>query len=364
MNEMSLIRELLKEPPPPSHEAAAGALDRLEQEISGRRRGSLRVLSRRHWVIGSGLVGTATAAAVTVTAIGGGAPPRRPSPTRPTTLSAQSVLLSAAESTTREAAGHGPYWLTEEVQGSTTVIRAPSGSYVLERRQGVRQWCGTGDRPSWQATRDLGARPQRPADVAAWHRAGSPTRWTFPRPLTPWTAQPSRWKTTKLPVRLSFADGSAAQLRRLPTDPARLRAYLLRKPHDSEGSITDTEWLYDRVWELFSEPAPSNVRAAAYRMLARVPGIRSLGSVTDPLGRRGQAVALPVGAPPGGPAEERRLIVDTTTGRLLAEETVLVQARPGGPVSDPRAPMEQTAPAGTVLNYRAWQQAVWVATAP
>ncbi|MQY04760.1 CU044_5270 family protein [Actinomadura macrotermitis] len=364
MNEMTMVRDLLKEPPPPSRHAAAEALNRLEQEMTGRRRSSLRVMPRRRWMIGSGLLGAATATAVAAATIGGGAPSTRPTPTRPTALSAQSILLSAAESTTHEAAGHGPYWLTDEVQGWTTVIHAPSGPYVLERRQGLRQWLGTGKRPSWQATRDLGAHPQRPADVAAWRRAGSPKRWALPRPLTSWTAQPSGWKTIKVPVRLSFPDGSAAQLRRLPTDPAQLRAYILRKPHGSEGPITDAERLYDAVWDLFSEPAPSNVRAAAYRMLAQMPGIRSLGSVSDPLGRRGHAVALPSGAPSGGPATERRLVVDTATGRLLAEETVLVRARPGGPVSDPRTPVDQTAPAGTVLNYRAWQQAAWVATAP
>jgi hypothetical protein len=363
MNEMNMVRDLLKEPLPPSHHAAAEALNRLEQEMTGRRRSSLRVLPRRHWMIGSGLLGAATATAVAVATIGGGAHPTRPSPTRPTALSAQSILLSAAESIAHEAAGHGPYWLTDEIQGWTTVIRAKSGPYVLERRLGLRQWLGTGKRPSWQATRELGAHPQRPADVAAWRRAGSPTRWTFPRPLTPWTAQPSRWETSKWP-RLSLSDASVAQMRRLPTDPAQLREYFLSKPHGSEGPTTNAEWLYDSVWGLFSEPAPSNVRAAAYRMLAQVPGVHSLGSVTDPLGRRGHAVALPSGAPPGGPATERRLIVDTATGRLLAEETVLVRSRLMGPISDPNTPGNLSAPAGTILKYRAWQQTSWVTTAP
>src|SRR5262249_33655964 len=151
----------------------------------------------------------ATATAVTVVTVGGGAPTPA-SPTGTTALSARSILLSAAESTTDPAAGQGPYWLTEEGQGRTTVIHAPSGSYVLESREGLRQWLATGKEPSWQATRDLGARPQRPADVAAWRRAGSPARWTFPGSraprLTPWTAHPSEWKTGKVPSRLAFQD--------------------------------------------------------------------------------------------------------------------------------------------------------------
>ncbi|GLX02057.1 hypothetical protein [Microtetraspora sp. NBRC 16547] len=84
-------------------------------------------------------------------------------------------------------------------------------------------------------------------------------------------------------------------------------------------------------------------------LLAQVPGIRSLGSVTDPLGRRGEAVALPDGAP-GGSVTERHLVVDTATGHLLATETVLVRPGPVGPVSDSRAPV--TAPAGTILTGR------------
>ncbi len=364
MNEMNLIRDLLKEPPLPSHHATAEALDRLEREMTGRGRTSLRVLPRRRWMIGLGLVSAATATAVAVATIGGGGTPAlHPAPALPTTLSARSILLSAAESIANEMVGHGPYWLTDEVHGWAAVVRAPSGPYVVERRQGVRQWLGTGKHGSWQATRDLGARPQRPADVAAWRRAGSPARWTFPRPFTPWTAQPSQWKTIKVPTQLSFPDGSPAQLQRLPTDPARLREYFLSKPHSSEGRITDAQWLYDCVYGLFSEPSPPEVRAAAYRMLAQEPGIRSLGIATDPLGRRGQAVALPDGAP-DGPATEQRLVVDTGTGQLLAMETVLVRARPGGPVSDPRAPVHLTAPAGTILNYRALRQAVWTPQAP
>ncbi|HEX6468545.1 MAG TPA: CU044_5270 family protein [Streptosporangiaceae bacterium] len=381
MNELEMVRDLLKEPPPPAPAAAAGALGRLEREMTGRgrrvtrtpprsrrlRRLTPRLLPRRtrgrRWMLGTGLLAAtaaATAAVITVTSLtaGGGGPASRRPAVRPAELSARSTLLAAAESTSRTATGHGPYWLTDEVQGWIMMVRGPAGPYVVEQRKGLRQWVGTGGRPSWGADRDLGARPQRPADMAAWRKAGSPSRWPLPHSSNSWTTRPSRWKTAKAPVPLSFANGSVAHLRRLPADPARLRAYFLGMPqHGHEGTISDARWLYESVYELFSEPAPANVRAAAYRMLAQEPGIRDAGTVVDPLGRPGRAVALPESGPP---SFEHRLIVDTATGRLLAEETV--QLRPTAGPGDDLA--ESAAPAGTILSYRAMRQAVWTPTAP
>ena len=59
-------------------------------------------------------------------------------------------------------------------------------------------------------------------------------------------------------------------------------------------------------------PVSTAVRAAAFRLLADMPGVRSLGQVTDPLGRQGVAVAIPY------PREELRVIFDPATGTHLA----------------------------------------------
>ena len=51
-------------------------------------------------------------------------------------------------------------------------------------------------------------------------------------------------------------------------------------------------------------PVSTAVRAAAFRLLADMPGVRTLGQVTDPLERQGVAVAIPY------PREELRVIFD------------------------------------------------------
>jgi hypothetical protein len=349
MNEMHRVRELLSEPPPPSANATAEALLRLRNEIDRTpRRGYLPKLARRR-PLGLASIATAAAviAAIAIIAVGS----RTATDPRSGDPNARTVLLSAAASAEKTAEGSGSYWMTYEQQGNVVVVGTAPHRYVLERRMRLKQWVGLGDRPSWQSTRELGAHPQRPADVAAWQQAGSPTRWANPA----WKMRAEPWKTEKLPVKLSLAEGSIEKLRRLPDDPAGLRAHFLSRER-SEGHISPTNWLYNCAVELLeSQPAPAKVRAAAYRMLADLPAIRSLGPTTDPLGRRGVGLALGDNAP-GGPTTENRLIIDPSTGRLLAEETVLLKPGGNGPNMD--------APAGTILNYRALLTATWTNQAP
>jgi hypothetical protein len=361
MNEMDLVRGLLREPPPPSPRSTAQALRRLEEGIAGPRHRTFRP-GRRWSAIGLAAAGAAAALAIAATVTGGSDAPISPRPSRPVQLSAREVLLSAASSAAKAPAKSGDYWLTSEQQGTTAVVGPPSDRYVIERRTLLKQWVGMGRRPSWQVTRELGARPQGEADRAAWQRAGSPTRWTSPS----WTSGASRWKTERLPVRLDFADGSVEDVRRLPDDPARLRAYFLKRKGGAEGGPSPTERLFSNAYEiLLSEPAPAKVRAAAYRMLADLPGIRSVGRTTDPLGRTGVAVALPDGAPSGHPSTEQRIVVDPATGALLAGETVLVRPATGEAASHlPTDLSVMSVRPGTVLNYRALLAATWTGTAP
>jgi hypothetical protein len=330
---------------------------------SGARPGTARRRARR-MTLSLAVAGAVAATAVTVAVVGhdGSAVPGAPQ-ARPTDLSARTILLSAAESTEKTSVGGGAYWMTYEQQGRVTVVGAAGARYVIEARTQVKQWVGLGRRPSWQAERELGARPQNRADMAVWNKAGSPTRWNLPRPLKPWSTEGTAWKTTKLPVRLNLM-GSAEELRALPDDPTRLRAYLLRDKNDSEGQVSAAEWLYASAYDLLAyEPVSAKVRAAAYRMLADVPGIQTVGRTTDPLGRAGVAVAFRRDV--RGDSEQR-LVVDPSTGRLLAEETVLI--RPGT-AREPEPgrgglPPETVAPPGTVLNYRAMLQATWTNSAP
>ncbi|MEU1725248.1 hypothetical protein [Nonomuraea sp. NPDC005692] len=75
---------------------------------------------------------------------------------------------------------------------------------------------------------------------------------------------------------------------------------------------------------LLFAPVTSRTRAAAYRLLASLPGVTAAGPVTDVLGRAGQAVEYDAGefAPSALPGAARtRLVIDPVSGSPLSVET-------------------------------------------
>ncbi len=103
-----------------------------------------------------------------------------------------------------------------------------------------------------------------------------------------------------------------AQVYALPLDPRALYARLYAaggSPSEVFTEIGDT---------LRNRPAPAAVRAALYRTLAIVPGIRWVGHVTDGQGRPGIAV----GYESGGVEDE--LIFDPASSSMLEERTIAV----------------------------------------
>ncbi len=106
-----------------------------------------------------------------------------------------------------------------------------------------------------------------------------------------------------------------AALSELPTTPDGLRDYLktvIAKQWGAEYAHVDVnaELYQAGVHIIMDLPAPPNVRAAAFRMLASLPGVKAEGEVTDPLGRTGQTVSLPHGNGEG------RLIMRTCADAL------------------------------------------------
>src|SRR3954447_17578484 len=109
---------------------------------------------------------------------------------------------------------------------------------------------------------------------------------------------------------------------RLPTDVKSLEAVIRRRARSSDES-RHTEMLVI-VSDLLRDPAASpRLRAALYRVAARLPGIRRVGNVRDPAGRRGVAVAITSSG--SGNRERQELIFDPRTSAILAEETVLLE---------------------------------------
>ena len=208
------------------------------------------------------------------------------------------------------------------------------------RRSGVEQWLAmTPNGESVALFQDLGAAPISAEDQAAWKADGSPTEWTQLPPKDVPDAKPVVIKSAPEP-RFSgparpmppggipnddyFVAGSRvslAELGALPTDPGGLKAWLLDKM-ETGGAEEPTD--YNLFWNgkgiIFDLPVTPQVRAAAYRMLADVKGVTSLGMVTDQRGRTGMAVAY-ARKGDGGNWGQARLIIDPQTGQALAEES-------------------------------------------
>ncbi|MFE0100589.1 CU044_5270 family protein [Streptomyces sp. NPDC059009] len=97
-------------------------------------------------------------------------------------------------------------------------------------------------------------------------------------------------------------------LRKLPTDPAALRARLVGKATGDDAE----EGLYNGIEELLTQsPAEPQLRAALFKVLTKIPGARVKERVKDSTGRSGTAVELDAGT------WHRRLIIDAGTFHVL-----------------------------------------------
>jgi len=344
-----------------------------------------RTRARARWAVRLALptvaAATAVAVAVTVTPSAG---PGRSAPGR-----AQQMLLTAAKSAMGAPVSSGAYWYTDTVYASPYVIHGKGGPYVVDWIEGDQEWIhargptytpaqrakmiGKARRthhalgPSYwdyQVWRDLGARPATPADVAAWRRDGSPTHWTVKlstekpglpgtRALTKaggqtWPSKNSRWAGDP-----PFKFGTLRQLQHLPAGTAGLRAFLLRCFIECPGPTAE-RLLFNAVY-LLQDPVSPQVRAAAYRVVAGIHWLHAVGWVTDPLGRRGFAVALPAGLQ--RPGWTPRFIFDPATGQFLAREDV------AGPSGGAGAAGRHAFPPGT-MSWIAVKTATWNSNVP
>lgn len=106
---------------------------------------------------------------------------------------------------------------------------------------------------------------------------------------------------------------------------------MLLKHFDGGGGDLPTDreqWLLTVASSLIADlPVSGPVRAAAFRLIAALPGVRTLGVVADQLGRPGEGFAFTsAGAAIG--SIEHRFVIDSATGRALGQETGVL--RPSG----------------------------------
>ncbi|WP_026403796.1 CU044_5270 family protein [Actinomadura rifamycini] len=298
MDEMKLLHDRYTALPGPGPRAGAEARARLEDHMrSDRTHRTRRPRARRvRPVWGLSLAAGAAAAigvaTVALPADGGPAPAVR-------APSAQTIMLAAAEKA-EGAPASGKYW-------KVATVGLANGTHV------EASWT-TADGRRWVAFRT-----DRPTD-------GSPatglSRAKGPRPSGPTVLGP---------------DPSPAELRNLPSDPGKLKALAERNvpriaPDAESGSapITREGYLLEAfVGLLTRQPVEPGVRAAAFRVLADLPGVASAGKATDGLGRKGVAVRFTQTTPQSG-GTRIRLIIDPETSRVLAEQVTADAKRKNG----------------------------------
>lgn len=107
-------------------------------------------------------------------------------------------------------------------------------------------------------------------------------------------------------------------LENLPSEAAQLGPILeTHSPNYGPGSLVGS---VADAWSADPALSPS-VNAGLLRVLADQPGLAVLGTVTDRAGRQGIAIS---GNVSNGYTEQRILVVDPSTGRLLSYETVFL----------------------------------------
>ncbi|MEV5829297.1 CU044_5270 family protein [Spirillospora sp. NPDC052242] len=293
-------------------------------------------------LVGVVAAGAAAAAAVALVPDGGGGEVR---------AEPGNVLLVAAENA--EKAPTGKYWHTETVLGDVYAVgKSAKNHYKVDSRQRIVSWAGP-DGKGTTTNVDEPDRPLTPEDERKWRAAGSPGRVSVPDPegggsdvilyLEGTSSGPA------MPLDGDHFGLSAEDVEALPTEPTALKKALLGLKGDWHAYTSDetgeepigalegaarTRALSEVAGTLLSTaPAPPKVRAAAFRMLADLPGVRPGGEATDRMGRTGTVVSLPLEttmplglytAPKQLGTYKRQWIIDPDEGALLAIRDLVV----------------------------------------
>ncbi|MBE8478384.1 CU044_5270 family protein [Streptomyces justiciae] len=276
-------------------------------------------------------------------------------------------LLSAARKAEASPAA-GTYWQTTTL-GQYVDVAEVSGRLFAVRSSSTEAW-SVGVRPGTKSlmVSDLDSRtePRTAADKATWQAVGSPrtVRIEVGQPanthalaLKMGAGRPTVMRTDvggKIyavgPDNVSYKD-----LQALPTTSDGLRRHLeglYARGNGTEGAASDrSAWVLRQAGNLVTMPVKPGVRAAAYRLMADLPGVRVVGHVTDPLGREGVGVEFPGAYRTPLGTTRQRLVIDPSTGDMLSDELLL---------TEPSARAQGAGlKAGTVVNYQATSRMGW-----
>jgi hypothetical protein len=276
----------------------------------------------------------------------GSAHPRTTRPHAAEFTTARQVLLSAAAHVTG-APTTGRYWRVQEMSGLTFPGGTKAHPYDISLDISYDQWNPRqAGQNYWLITQELGAVPATPADTAAWRAAGSPTTWDsgergpavtrggiWSRPLAATTAGlPPRATWGASDGTVGYVEGDeaglkAAQFRQMPTSrrgvAALLRRYYVATGCNRHpGCSPEDQFTWTDALALLQDPVSARVRSATFKVMASLPGVRLLGLTTDPLGRRGYALATSSLEPGGNPNSVTAVVIDPRSGSLLATEDI------------------------------------------
>ena len=192
-----------------------------------------------------------------------------------------SFLADCAAATTAAArpAGSGTYWYVRETTSEP-------GFYYSEE-----SWMRP-DGEAWVLGGKSGGKllkysDQLPRGATPFQLAGNPGAMSALEgvPMETHVSVPYAWRAGQVTFR---------QLQHLPTNPAGLKAWLVafnRNYDNLDGTPDPQHWaVFDSLTILVAElPAPPLVRAAAFRVIASLPNVTSLGAVN---GGQGLLVSL------------------------------------------------------------------------
>lgn len=319
------------------------------------RRGARRRTWRRHRpALAGGL------AALLAVGLAAGLLPRGVGGPTPAAAAVLDAAASTAASRTPPPLEPGQFWYTRsEGKDVTPAPRAgPHGAaparqfLVVQPSIGEEWWGPTG---VWRSRGRYGDPIVLDPDKAAWIVAGRPPLQTNYRNWDLRGQQARQfmsWPGVLFP-RVNWNqqtwNQAAQRLRQLPTDPMALDRRLrdnarrdglgLPEPEarawcrpiqtqrclDLVEADATVDIFQAAAWLLARPITPPALRAALFRVLARLKGIQALGTMVDEMGRGGTAVAITIHG------VRHELIFDPSSSLLLAERDIIVTSLPEAP---------------------------------
>lgn len=306
--EFEFIDRVMPDVPPPTPAQLAAARARLAEAT----RATPRAAPGRRLMV--------LAAAAVVLVIGAITALMPPAARQPDTATPQQVLAAAAGKLAAQPQSTGRYWRMETEELFRT--KGVDGYLVEERGLDVLAFGPAGDVYSWYEA--VSTVPYGAKNAESWRRAGSPKLCPARDCDENLRYSPRRALDAALifgadrePTGKARWAPTLAELLALPQEAAALKAELSKR-HPAGSSVSRADWLLRTGSRLVQNvPATTGTRAAAYRMLATLPGVSVIDNVRDPAGRVGVALQLPASG-----ADRVQLVIDRQSGDLLAVQHV------------------------------------------